>query len=187
MENFVSFFSILLLLHLCSSNEYDGKPYQIFELKKFQCDFPENYVYPNNSCFVKPVNRTTYTLNMYVKFIKPIMKAFQLFTLEYRYSVMYREVFRSPKFEYCSIKNNSNPAIKSLFEVLRYASSSMFVECPIQIIEYKNAIIPLNYMPEIFPRGDYRMKVFHFDGSDNWTMNVTIISALRSSDHSRFG
>ncbi|CRK93586.1 CLUMA_CG007119, isoform A [Clunio marinus] len=115
------------------------------------------------------------------------MRAFEFFTLEYRYSVMYREVFRSPKFEWCSMENNSNPAMKALFEVLRYASSNMYVGCPVISIEFKNAIIPVSYVPEILPRGDYRMKLFYYDGSDKSTMNVTIISALRSSDHTRFG
>ncbi|CRK93588.1 CLUMA_CG007121, isoform A [Clunio marinus] len=117
------------------------------------------------------------------------MKAFHSFTLEYRYSVMYREVFRSPKVEWCSMESYSNPAFKLLFEVLRFASSNMYVGCPVKLVDFKNAIVPVRVMPEIFPRGDYRMKLFYYDGlmNDRWYMNVTLISTVRSSEHSRYG
>ncbi|CRK93537.1 CLUMA_CG007070, isoform A [Clunio marinus] len=78
-------------------------------MKSVKCKVVKDFYYPNMTCYAKPFNRTASTFTVYVKFKKPLEVYYAKFLLEYRYSNIYREIGKSPKFNACSMANNTNP------------------------------------------------------------------------------
>ncbi|CRK93535.1 CLUMA_CG007068, isoform A [Clunio marinus] len=179
--------TILLTISFGFSSELNGKPFQRIEIKRVECKGLQDFYYPNMTCYAKPYNRTTYTHTVYVKFKKHLEVYYVKLLFEYRYGNIYREIVKSPKFNWCSIVDNTNPIVKFFYKTLRLSGENLVTKCPINELDSKNVVISTDAFPDIFPRGYYRATVEHLDKNNESFLNITAIVSLRSSDTTTFG
>ncbi|CRK93538.1 CLUMA_CG007071, isoform A [Clunio marinus] len=167
--NFKIYFGIFTILSTFSlgfSSEINGKPFQRIEMKSLKCEGVKDFYFPNMTCYAKPFNRTTYTFTVYVKFKKPLEVYYEPLLLEYRYGNIFREIIKSPQFNWCSFENNTNPIVKLYYRTLKLSDEKLIRKCPIHELDDKSVVISTVAFPDIFPRGDYRFLLESLDKND---------------------
>ncbi|CRK93539.1 CLUMA_CG007072, isoform A [Clunio marinus] len=112
------------------SSEINGKPFQRIEMKSVKCKVVKDFYFPNMTCYAKPFNRTAYTYTIYVRFKKPLDDFYEQLFLEYRYGNIYREIGKSPKFNWCSVANNTNPIVRFYYRSLKVSGEKIIKKCP---------------------------------------------------------
>ena len=92
--------------------------------KLYKCISNDEFVLPNSTCYAKPYNRTTSTINEFIYLKKPcsdfsvslnkkyrkiaFTRLFQIeVTFAFMYGTIYREVMKLLKFDACKILNNT--------------------------------------------------------------------------------
>lgn len=86
-------------------------------------------------CHLKAYSRTYVTLNIGFSIFKPIKNFLYVeVSCSYRYGNIYREVFRTPRLEWCGIMSGaaSNPIISNALNTLEGNIASLVHKCPYQ-------------------------------------------------------
>ncbi|CRK93536.1 CLUMA_CG007069, isoform A [Clunio marinus] len=127
-------------------------------MKSLKCKVVKDLYYPNMTCYAKPYNRTTSMFTVYVKFKKPLDDFSAKLLFEYRYCNIYREIIKSPKFNWCSKAtntntntkaNNTNPLVKIYYRTLKLSDEILVRKCPINEFNDKNIVMSTDAFPDI--------------------------------------
>lgn len=123
--------------------------------KSARCNFSEKFVYQNFTCYSKSYSWTLSTLNAEIIFKKPLESftvsvsrtrrprtnseaisiAKMQATLFYRYGLIYREVLRMPKMNWCHLMSHQahNLVFKHLIDLQAANFPGTIHECPYKV------------------------------------------------------
>ena len=114
-------------------------------------------------CYMKAVSRRIVTLNVGVKFLKPINKPIYVqIIVNYRYGLIYREVINTKKQEWCGIMDgkSTHPMLSQTIAQIKGSAPKLFHKCPYEgEVELKNVTLDDQKSFDVFPEGNYRFKL----------------------------
>lgn len=138
-----------------------------------------------NYCFIKAVSRKVATLNVGVKYLKPVNKPIYVqLTLNYRYGLIYREVINTKKQDWCEIMDGKSTHLymKQTINQIKGAVPHLIHKCPYDgEIEIKNLTIDENKSLDVFPEGFYKLFLSVFDESDDPFFQLNLTAQVKSS------
>lgn len=133
---------------ICETRDHE------FFLKSIRCNGSEEFVYQNYSCYVKSLNRTFSSLSARFDYKKPLSNIFvrlwsfkiivhliikQSFkvdtSLSYKYGLIYREVLKTPRLDWCSLYSQklNNLLVKQLVLVINDTLPWLIHSCPYSV------------------------------------------------------
>lgn len=143
-------FLIILIFVLFSIFKLSNQEVQTIYIRSVQCNFSNQFVYQNVSCFPKSYNRSFSTINIITKFKAPMTKMFVsysivlwtillilgFFKLElklfFKYGTIYREVIYMRRIDWCETMRNhtDNKILLQLLNLLKDSAPGLLHECP---------------------------------------------------------
>jgi hypothetical protein len=114
----------------------------IEKFKSAYCNSSTKTIFPNFTCFVKPVSRDVSTMNVRGHLRRPIYKAYFDYQIFYRrHSVYSRQVIHVKKIEACSVVNGTNTNVLFSWLVgllIASAPPGIIHPCPYSVIFFQN-------------------------------------------------
>lgn len=134
--------------------EINAVNYQILNLDN--CVTSDETVFSIGNCEVSPSR-----INITVDIKKPLNKFFVLISLFIKQDDEYKQLFKAPRFEWCSLMagtKNNNRLLRGLVEALKSKVPQLFQKCPYSG-HYELINVTLNKkMLAIYPSGTFKSK-----------------------------
>lgn len=128
--------------------------------------------------------------------------------LQFKYGMIYRDVINVKKTDWCKgskTGTTSDKGLQQMMTILKAGDPSTIHECPykvptaskfclltqcfyfLQEFVMKNFTFKANLMENVFPTGDYKMKLSFWNIKDVLIFNFTSIASFKSSNRDTFG
>lgn len=162
--------------------------YQRHRFKSLKCISENRTVIDFRYCRVKVTrNSSGFAINMtlHQKLQRPINMRL---VIQYKYGLIYREVFKVNEFELCGVLKNFNlmpPFMKAVFDVFGDSMALLLKGCPYLIGEMNLLLVAdVSKFPSIFPTGMYKTHVFV--GSPtvkllHFIVEIEMVSSIKTS------
>lgn len=138
-----------------------------------------------NYCFIKAISRKVTTINIGLSFLKPVNKPiYVLFSLNYRYGLIYREVINTKKQEWCEIMEGKSTHlyITQTINQIKETAPHLIHKCPYEGgMEIKNLTLDENKSLDVFSEGFYKLVLLVFDKSDDPIFKLNLTVQVKSS------
>ncbi|KAL7024932.1 hypothetical protein ACKWTF_013257 [Chironomus riparius] len=148
--------------------------------KTFSCVFSKDFrqqFYPNSTCNMTKLNRQTTALNFNVHLCNPTEHIFLQLILLYKTSDgSFREVIKSPEFDYCLLESTHFDGflLEQLTELFRKVIAKGTYKCPLSVISFWNITLPAHKLFSYLPSGLFKIIVpIRYDDKGPNSFNVT--------------
>jgi hypothetical protein len=164
MKNFILF---ILIIFLITNLNARGEELEFvsFRFKSCRCKSLNESVVAVRYCRVKAYSRTVATLNIVIDILKTLRGPIWVETqIKYKFNVIYRQIYPTVKFEFCSIMKNKGGGMEKLVNFLislfRESVPQLFHECPYKVglLNMTNITVTENNFPasKVVPSGMWK-------------------------------
>lgn len=171
----ISILAFALLENFASLGAFED---QILYFRGVFCNLSEKYIFPNYTSRSKSYNRTFSSTTILATAREPIYDIFLQISYDYKYGNIYREVLKTPSFDFCEVvrAGSRNPLVAQMVPIPKYRNNmdDLLHECPYEVriisSEYligstfsqyfrlRDYSPQIKYMQIIWPSGDYRIR-----------------------------
>lgn len=189
--------SILLLFLTFCSGISNIVPTIKFRIKSLKCEHNATFYNGSTNCFIKPTRDGFGITTIQYNFRKPCNDLWLHLYIMYKFTGQYRQWMFSGDESICNIEDGSTPPgifFKYVFAAVHYVTPKTLHKCPFVGVEGVTAVnidkIVSNTIPQVVPRGDYRI-ILRFHTKTNETFFVVtiggVIDAIRAIDNVSMG
>lgn len=183
-------FYLIQVVSQVSFHKFDDvePEFQRSRFKSLKCKSLNETLIQVRYCRVK-VSRNSSGLAVNLTLLQKITKpAFLRLKMNYKYGLIYREVFKVPEFEFCGALKNFDllpPFMKAMFDILGDSMAILLKGCPFQGELNFLFEADMSKFPSILPSGFYKCEVWVSKEKGSailyTAIEVEVVSNIRTS------